>query len=258
MHPRIPIAFLAIRAHRWGMLTLLSTRTPSSFSTELLSNLSVPNLYWYMRCWTVGHGLVEPLDLSLLRVLMMLRWEEWLTCQKTVLLVGSLCLAREAEEQRKKNRCPVLKQNQWIKQTWLKVFLMGLILTFVKNIWIQTNSDKFKCRGPHLFLEHRKYDFSCYSSYSDRKVPVFPELFIRGCLLTHKGSLPTQKAKLPKLILGPFAILSPASAYLAHSIRIETVWRDWCHSICLWRAKAQLRHTNMKYNLWKGGQILEH
>jgi len=35
MHPGIPLAFLATRAHRWLMDNLLSTRTPRSFSTQL-------------------------------------------------------------------------------------------------------------------------------------------------------------------------------------------------------------------------------
>jgi len=36
MHPRIPLAFLAARAHCWLMVTLSSTRTPRSLSAELL------------------------------------------------------------------------------------------------------------------------------------------------------------------------------------------------------------------------------
>lgn len=67
---------------------------------------------------------------------MILRWEEWLTCQKTLSFVGSLFgkIGRKKIKKQKKNRCPVLKQNQQIKRTWLKVFLMGLILMFAKNI----------------------------------------------------------------------------------------------------------------------------
>ena len=38
MHPRIPLAFLAARAHCWLMVNLSSTRTPRSLSTELLSS----------------------------------------------------------------------------------------------------------------------------------------------------------------------------------------------------------------------------
>ena len=37
MHPRIPLAFLAARAHCWLMVKLLSTSTPRSLSTELYS-----------------------------------------------------------------------------------------------------------------------------------------------------------------------------------------------------------------------------
>ena len=44
MHPRIPLAFLAIGAHCWLMANLLSTRTPRSYSTELLSSRSSPYL----------------------------------------------------------------------------------------------------------------------------------------------------------------------------------------------------------------------
>ena len=53
MHPRIPLAFLASKAHRLLMVNLSSTRTPRSLSTELLSSRSTPNLYW---C----HGVVPP------------------------------------------------------------------------------------------------------------------------------------------------------------------------------------------------------
>jgi len=41
MHPRIPLAFLATRAHCWLMVNF-STRTPRSLSTELLSSRSAP------------------------------------------------------------------------------------------------------------------------------------------------------------------------------------------------------------------------
>jgi len=58
MHPRIPLAFLAIRAHCWLMVKLLSTSTPRSLSAELLSNRSTPSLYRCMglfvpRCRTL-------------------------------------------------------------------------------------------------------------------------------------------------------------------------------------------------------------
>jgi len=42
MHPRIPLAFLAARAHCWLMVNLLSIRTPRSLSVELLSSRSAP------------------------------------------------------------------------------------------------------------------------------------------------------------------------------------------------------------------------
>jgi len=42
MHPRIPLAFLATRAHYWLMVNLSFTRTPRSLSTELLSSRSAP------------------------------------------------------------------------------------------------------------------------------------------------------------------------------------------------------------------------
>ncbi|XP_068782109.1 uncharacterized protein [Struthio camelus] len=45
MHPRRPLAFLAARAHCCLMLNL-STRTPRSFSAELLSSRSAPSLDW--------------------------------------------------------------------------------------------------------------------------------------------------------------------------------------------------------------------
>ena len=58
MHPRIPLAFLAARAHYWLMVNLSSTSTPSSVSTEVLSSRSAPSLYWCMglflpRCRTL-------------------------------------------------------------------------------------------------------------------------------------------------------------------------------------------------------------
>ena len=37
MHPRMPLAFLAARAHCWLMVNLSSTRTPRSLSAQLLS-----------------------------------------------------------------------------------------------------------------------------------------------------------------------------------------------------------------------------
>ena len=40
------IGFLSTRPHCWLMANLLSSRTPSSFSAELQSCRSVPNLYW--------------------------------------------------------------------------------------------------------------------------------------------------------------------------------------------------------------------
>ena len=46
MHPRMPLAFLAARAHCWLMVNLSSTSTPRSFSAELLSSRSAPSLYW--------------------------------------------------------------------------------------------------------------------------------------------------------------------------------------------------------------------
>ena len=45
MHPRIPLAFFAARAHCWH---LSSTSTPRSLSTELLFSRSAPRLYWFM------------------------------------------------------------------------------------------------------------------------------------------------------------------------------------------------------------------
>ena len=57
MHPRIPSAFLATRAHFWLMANLLSTRTPRFFSTGLLSRKSAPDLYWCMHftVWVSEH-----------------------------------------------------------------------------------------------------------------------------------------------------------------------------------------------------------
>ena len=58
MHPRNPLAFLAVRAHCWLMVNLSSTRTPRSLSSELLSSRSALTLYWCMglflpRCRTL-------------------------------------------------------------------------------------------------------------------------------------------------------------------------------------------------------------
>ena len=49
MHSRIPLAFLASRAHCLLMANLLSTGTPRSFSTELPSSRLYPSLYWCLR-----------------------------------------------------------------------------------------------------------------------------------------------------------------------------------------------------------------
>ena len=49
MHPRIPLAFLAARAHCWLIVNLSSTRTPRSLSAELLSSRSTPSLLWRWR-----------------------------------------------------------------------------------------------------------------------------------------------------------------------------------------------------------------
>ena len=58
MHPRMPLAFLAARAHCWLMVNLSSTSSPRSLCTELLSSRSAPSLYWCMglffpRCRTL-------------------------------------------------------------------------------------------------------------------------------------------------------------------------------------------------------------
>ena len=58
MHPRMPLAFLAARAHCWLIVNLSSTRTPRFLSAELLSSRSIPSLYWCMglflpRCRTL-------------------------------------------------------------------------------------------------------------------------------------------------------------------------------------------------------------
>ena len=48
MHRRMPLVFLAARAHCWLMVNLSSTRTPRSLSAEMLSSRSTPSLYWCM------------------------------------------------------------------------------------------------------------------------------------------------------------------------------------------------------------------
>jgi len=60
MHPRIPLAFLATRAHWWLMVIFSSTSTLISLSTELLCSRSALSLYWCMglflpRCRTLHH-----------------------------------------------------------------------------------------------------------------------------------------------------------------------------------------------------------
>ena len=45
MYPRIPLTFLATIAHCRLMINLLLTRMLRSFSAELLSSRSAPNLY---------------------------------------------------------------------------------------------------------------------------------------------------------------------------------------------------------------------
>lgn len=44
--PQETIGFLASRAHWWLICNILSTRTPGSFFTELLSSRSTSTLYW--------------------------------------------------------------------------------------------------------------------------------------------------------------------------------------------------------------------
>ena len=56
MHPRIPLAFLAARAHCWLMVNLSSTRTPRSLSAELLSSRSVPACTGAWGCSSPGAG----------------------------------------------------------------------------------------------------------------------------------------------------------------------------------------------------------
>jgi len=58
------MGLLATKAHCWLTANLLSTRTPRSFSAELLSSRSSPNLYWCMRllllkCKTLHWALVK-------------------------------------------------------------------------------------------------------------------------------------------------------------------------------------------------------
>ena len=48
LYPRMLLAFLATRAQCWLMIILLSTRTLRSLFPTLLSNRSVPILYWYL------------------------------------------------------------------------------------------------------------------------------------------------------------------------------------------------------------------
>lgn len=137
-----------MRTHCWLMVTLLSTRTPRSFSSVLLSNISVSNLDWHLRCWTLNTGLWNLL-ICLLKLAesaddtkvggVAYMPEDSIICRQSIWQDRQKKIKKQ-----KKNRCPVLKQNQQIKRTWLKVFLMGLILMFAKNIWIQNNLGKFK------------------------------------------------------------------------------------------------------------------
>ena len=45
MQPRIPLAFLVARAHCWLTLNLVSTKSPSSFSTKLLPSWSAASIW---------------------------------------------------------------------------------------------------------------------------------------------------------------------------------------------------------------------
>ena len=67
MHPRIPLAFLAARAHCWLMVNLSSTRTPRSLSAELLSSRSTPSLYWCMRLFLPRRRTLHLALLNLIR-----------------------------------------------------------------------------------------------------------------------------------------------------------------------------------------------
>lgn len=48
MKPRMTLAFLAVSAHCWLTFNFLSTRTPWSFSAQLLSSWVAPSMSWYL------------------------------------------------------------------------------------------------------------------------------------------------------------------------------------------------------------------
>lgn len=85
MYPRIPLAFLAVRAHCWLMAQLLFTRTPRSFCTELLSSRSSPKLYQCMQLLLSECRTLYLLLLNFIRFLSAqlssLSWSHWMAAQ---------------------------------------------------------------------------------------------------------------------------------------------------------------------------------
>ena len=85
MYPRIPLAFLAVRAHCWLMAKLLFTRTPRSFCTELLSSRSSPKLYQCMQLLLSECRTLYLLLLNFIRFLSAqlssLSWSHWMAAQ---------------------------------------------------------------------------------------------------------------------------------------------------------------------------------
>jgi len=78
MHPRMPLAFLASRAHSWLMAKLLFTRTPRSFFSELSYCRSFPNLFWCMWLFLPINILAKPHQVPLCQLSACPHLNEWL------------------------------------------------------------------------------------------------------------------------------------------------------------------------------------
>ena len=97
MHPRIPLAFLAIRAHCWCMVNL-STSTPMCLTTEMLFSRWAPSLYWCMGLFLSRYRTLHLSMLNFIRFLSTqlssLSRSHWMAAQ-----TGYWCLLRNQQDE---------------------------------------------------------------------------------------------------------------------------------------------------------------
>ena len=128
MHPRIPLAFLASRAHCCLMVNLSSISTPRSFSAKLLCRRSAPSLYWCTglflpRCRSLALALVElhqvPLHPTLQPVQVSLNGSTALQC---ISHLSQFCVISELAEG---TLCPFIQVNDEVEQDWAAYWPLG-------------------------------------------------------------------------------------------------------------------------------------